>query len=47
MEMPKPTDAHRKLNALAGRWIGKEVMPTHERVRSQRWATLEARRLTF
>ena len=27
MEMPKPTEAHHKLSALAGRWIGKEVMP--------------------
>jgi len=26
MEMPKPTDAHRKLHALAGRWIGQEKM---------------------
>lgn len=26
MEMPKPTEAHRKLNALAGRWTGQEKM---------------------
>src|SRR5882762_2913398 len=25
--MPKPTEAHRKLNALAGRWVGKEIIP--------------------
>jgi len=27
MEMPKPTEAHRKLSALAGRWTGKEIIP--------------------
>jgi len=27
MEMPKPTEAHRKLDALAGSWIGKETIP--------------------
>ena len=26
MEMPKPTDAHRKLERLAGRWSGEERM---------------------
>ena len=26
MEMPKPTEAHRKLAALAGRWKGQEKM---------------------
>jgi hypothetical protein len=26
MEMPKPTDAHRSLHALAGTWLGEEVM---------------------
>jgi hypothetical protein len=26
MEMPKPTEAHRKLAGLAGRWIGKEKL---------------------
>jgi hypothetical protein len=26
MEMPKPTEAHRKLNSLAGRWVGQEKM---------------------
>jgi hypothetical protein len=25
--MPKPTDAHRKLAALAGRWSGQETIP--------------------
>ena len=27
MEMPKPTEAHRKLAALAGRWTGQETIP--------------------
>src|SRR5262245_40303613 len=27
MEMPKPNEAHRKLDALAGRWTGKETIP--------------------
>ena len=27
MEMPKPTEAHRKLAALAGRWTGTETIP--------------------
>ena len=27
MEMPKPTEAHRKLHALAGHWIGQETIP--------------------
>ena len=27
MEMPKPTEAHRKLQALDGRWIGQETIP--------------------
>jgi len=26
MEMPKPTEAHRKLEAFAGRWTGREKM---------------------
>jgi Protein of unknown function (DUF1579) len=26
MEMPKPTEAHRKLAGLAGHWIGKEKL---------------------
>jgi hypothetical protein len=26
MEMPKPTEAHRKLDSLAGRWTGQERM---------------------
>ena len=26
MEMPKPTDHHRKLQALAGQWVGQEKM---------------------
>ncbi len=26
MEMPKPTEAHRKMAALAGRWAGQERM---------------------
>jgi hypothetical protein len=26
MEMPKPTDAHRRLEALAGSWVGTETM---------------------
>ena len=26
MEMPKPTDAHRRMAALAGRWAGQERM---------------------
>ena len=26
MEMPNPTEAHRKLNALVGRWSGQEKM---------------------
>jgi hypothetical protein len=26
MEMPKPTDAHRKMERLAGEWIGEETM---------------------
>ena len=26
MDMPKPTDAHRKLARLAGRWSGEETM---------------------
>ncbi len=26
MEMPKPSDRHRKLEALAGTWIGEETM---------------------
>ena len=32
MEMPKPTEAHRKLNALAGRWVGSQD--------GQQWMTL-------
>ncbi|MCX6922929.1 MAG: DUF1579 family protein [Verrucomicrobia bacterium] len=27
MEMPKPTEAHRRLHALAGHWIGQETIP--------------------
>ena len=27
MEMPKPTEAHQKLAALAGRWTGSETIP--------------------
>ena len=27
MEMPKPTEAHRRLAALAGRWTGNETIP--------------------
>ena len=27
MEMPKPTEAHRKLHALAGHWTGQETIP--------------------
>ena len=27
MEMPKPTEAHQKLKALDGRWIGQETIP--------------------
>ena len=27
MEMPKPTEAHRRLGSLAGRWIGPETIP--------------------
>ena len=27
MEMPKPTDAHRKLHAFDGHWIGQEAIP--------------------
>jgi hypothetical protein len=26
MEMPQPTDAHRRLARLAGRWVGDETM---------------------
>ena len=26
MEMPQPTDAHRKLERLAGSWVGEETM---------------------
>lgn len=27
MQMPKPTEAHRKLEALAGNWLGTETIP--------------------